>query len=208
MRKRRTLGYQNKVYSFRRSVLLKPWSNPTDNNPTEQTSPIISNQVVSGNITFGHMRFRLTDLAGNTDFTNLYERYKITGVKLKFIPIIGTSRDATTSTVMSPIALAINRSALNLNTDDKTFDQLLENQDVKVMSSMRQFNLYVPYPKFYSPADGITQAQEKGGWLNTKAPAVHHFGVQWAYQSTTTSTSDRTAFRVVATYYVKCANPQ
>lgn len=207
--KRKALSRQGKVYSFKRCVQLAPYG-IVDGNPVVQPAgTIISNWVGTGRYNFGHFRFKLNDLPGNTDFTNLYERYKITGVKLKFIPVTATDTPLANGTnYLSPLAVAINRGAIIVAADDRTFDQLLENQDVRIFSTMKPFSMYIPYPKFYSPADGITTAQTGGGWLNSKSPAVHHFGLNYAWQNTTATEANQCAFRIIATYFVKCANPQ
>lgn len=206
--RRKALTRQGKVYSFRRTVALTPCA-IVAGVPTYQTGGVpVSNLVNAGIYNFGHFRFKLNDLPGSTDFTNLYERYKITGVKLKFIPVVATESSVGNGNPISPIALAINRGAITVASDDRTFDQLLENQDVRIMSTMKPFNVYIPYPKFYAPADGVTAAQEKGGWLNCKHPEIDHTGFNFAFQNTTTNGDTQTQWRVFATYYVKCANPQ
>lgn len=207
--KRMALSRQGKVYSFKRNVAVAPWA-IVDGNPVVQPNgTYISNASVAGNYGFGHFRFRLSDLPSATDFTNLYERYKITGVKLRFVPVASTeSSIGSASTFMSPLAIAINRGAITTTADDRTFDQLMENQDVRIFTTLKPFNVYIPYPKFYAPADGITTAQEKGGWLNSKTATVHHFGLNYAWQQTVATTANQCAFRVIATYYMKCANPQ
>lgn len=203
------LSRQNKVYSFKRTVALTPCA-IVDNVPTYQPNGVtISNLVVAGNYNLGHFRFKLDDLPGVADFTNLYERYKISGVKLKFIPIQATEHGAgTNGQSISPLAICINRGAITTTADDRSFDGLLENQDVKIFSTLKPFNVYIPYPKFYAPADGITAAQEKSGWLNSKHAAVDHTGLNWAFQSTVAAAANATSWRVFATYYIKCANPQ
>lgn len=209
VRARRSLGSQNKVYSFKRSVALAPWAN-IDDAPVQQASTFITNHAAVGNYQFGYFKFRLADLPNFTDFTNLYERYKIVGVKLRFIPVKGDNSElnSTGGAYMSPLAVAINRSAIQLTADDRTFNELVETQDCRVYDSRKGFNMYIPYPKFYAPADGFTTAQEKSGWIRSGEANIHHFGLQYAFQISSLSAANATAFSVIATYYIKAANPQ
>lgn len=202
----RRLGNQNKVYSFKRHCALSYWNNVADV-PTRRVS-FISNSSTQNQ--FGYFTFRLDDLNNYADFTGLYEKYKITGVKLKFIPTRGDGADVNLLTPFSPmslLAIAINRGSTNTTALERTFDQILEQQDARIYSTQKPFSIYIPYPKFYAPADGLTVAQEKSGWLQSRHPDVDHYGLQFAWQFQQPDASS-CQFRVFATYYIKCANPQ
>lgn len=204
---RRTLGSQSRVYSFKRSVVLTPWANINDVPTQQTTTSSITNNNGVGNYQFGYFKFKLNDLPNSTDFTNLYERYKIIGVKLRFIPQKGDGAEVGTNAYMSPLAIAVNRGNISLTADDRTFANLLETQDARIYSTQKPFSVYIPYPKFYAPGDGITQAQEKSGWLQKSASAVHHFGLQYAWQFSAAAAVS-SSMTVIGTYYVKAANPQ
>lgn len=203
---RKSLSSQSKTYSFKRHCALAFWNNVADV-PTRRVTFITNSNLQPQ---FGYFTFQLQDLLNSADFTNLYAKYKITGVKLKFIPTRGDGADVsapTTSGVMCSLAIAINRGATTLTAQERTFDQILEQQDARIYSTQKPFSIYIPYPKFYAPADGLTVAQEKSGWLQSRHPEVDHYGVQFAWQF---QANDQVAsqFRVFATMYVKCANPQ
>lgn len=200
------LSSQSLVYTFKRTCALAFWNN-VNNVPTRRVT-FITNSNLQPNL--GYFTFQLQDVNNSTDFTNLFQRYKITGVKLRFIPTRGDGADVSapvTSGVMCPLAIAINRGATTLTAQERNFDQIMEQQDARIYSTNKPFSIYVPSPKFYAPADGLTQAQEKSGWLQNAHPEVDHYGLQFAWQF---PANDQTAcqFRVFATYYLKMSNPQ
>lgn len=200
---------QGKIYAFKRTCELRPF-NYSAGIWVQQPSNVISND---GGLLYyrGIFKFKLDDLPGYSDFTNLYENFRITGVRLRFLPYIGTesSAPASTSSLMSPLALCIDRGANDALGVNPNFSQLLENQDVKIRSSYKPFSLYVPYPKAHTPADGVTQTVLTSPWLDSEVngQVVDHHGVKFCFQENT-STDRSVSYRVYATYYIKCRAPQ
>lgn len=193
----------SKIYSFKRTCELKAFSGSTN----FSDNAIYDN---TGRYT-GNFRFSLDDLPNYLDFANLFNQYKITGVKLKFIPVAGTESTVAAPGLsvpqLNPLAICITRGALNLA---PTFSQMMQQQDVKVMSSNRPFTLWVSKPQAYAPADSITQAVMINPWIDAGVTqAVHHYGVQYCFESNTGSgTTTSVAYRVFATYYIKCKAPE
>ena len=191
---------QGQVYNFKRTVQLTPYSGATP-----FTTNIVRNDSSLGQ---GIVKCALSDLNGYTDFTNLFEQFKMTAIKLSFYPYIGDSANVSTTGSgagnMSPLAYAVNRSN---STTNPTFAQLMEDQDVKVVSSQKPFSVWINAPKFYAPADGLTIAQEKTGWLSSTDQGfnVHHYGLRFAFDQI--QTTAQVGFRVFATYYLSCKNP-
>lgn len=207
---RKTALTQGKIYSFKRMCALKPyyfngtaWVQAADN--------VITNDSAYAYFA-GHMRFRLNDLPNATDFTTLYEQFKITGVKLTFIPWIGTESSDSTGYRTAALAVAIDRGANDLNLASPSFTSLLEQQDCKLLSTGggRPFKMWVSTPTFHTSADALTQATYKAGWLDSERTGsrdVDFHGLVYSFQQNV-STATSCAFKVYATYYVKCRNPQ
>lgn len=207
---RKTKLPQGKVYSFKRTCALSPWYFD-GNGWVIGTSNLISNSAASQGIS-GIFKFRLEDVPNPTDFTMLFEQFKITGVKLRFIPMIGTesSGGATALAYTETLAYAIDRGANDQVFFSPSMNTLMENQDVKLRNSQRPFSIWIGTPTFHQPADGLAQGAYKSGWLDgeiNSARQVDFHGLKWAFPSTRT---DATScwFRVYATYYIKCRNPQ
>lgn len=98
----------------------------------------------------GVMKFQLNDVIKHGDFTALYDRYKITGVKVTFIPLmnqgyVGQSSSGNTNSATIPTityAIDYDDSALPLSSM-----QLLEKMDSKVRRLDRPFSIYIKSPK-------------------------------------------------------------
>lgn len=202
---------QKKVYAFKRTCELYPY-HLVDGSWAKQTANVVTSDATSPNYQDGIFKFALQDLPNYTDFTNLYENFRITGVRVQFIPMIGTSSDTATSTaytIMEPMALCIDRGANDQIGSNVSFTQLLENQDCKLRSSFKPFSIYIAYPKAHTPADGVSQTVLTSPWLDTEVngQVVDHHGLKFAFQ-TAVPAGRHTTFRVYATYYIKCRAPQ
>lgn len=201
---------QGKIYAFKRTCECYPY-HFTDGSWVKQNDNYVTND--SSNLSFGNgiFKFKLNDLPGYTDFTNLYENFKLTGVRLRFLPNIGTSSDGATasSTIMEPLALCIDRGANDNIAANPSFTSLLENQDCKIRSSYKPFSIYIAYPKAHTPADGVTQTVLTSPWLDTEVngEVVEHHGLKFDFQAAA-PTQRSVWFRVYATYYLKCRAPQ
>lgn len=201
---------QGKIYAFKRTCECYPY-HYTNGSWVKQSSNEITNYSGALPSGTGIFKFALQDLPGYTDFTNLYENFRITGVKLRFLPTIGTESDAANAntTVMEPLALCIDRGANDAIGANPSFSSLLENQDVMIRSSYKPFSIYIAYPKAHTPADGVTQTVLTSPWLDTEVngQVVDHHGLKFDFQAA--SILERSVwFRVYATYYLKCRAPQ
>lgn len=207
---RRAMKYSSgKIYSFRRTCELSPY-NYQDGIWVRASSNAVNNDAAQLRYR-GIFKFKLDDLPGYTDFLNLYENFRITGVRLRFLPYLGTeaTAPATTGTVMSPLALCIDRGANDAIGVNPNFTDLLQNQDVKIKSSYKPFSIYIAYPKAHMPADGVTQTVLTSPWLDSEVngQVVDHHGLKFCFQENT-SVDRQVSFRVYATYYIKCRAPQ
>lgn len=204
---------QNKIYSFKRTFAIKPYF-VYDTSIVQKTDNFISN-LPDGATTSrkGHFHFKLSDLSNYTDFTELFEKYRISGVKLKFIPVTGFDSDVSSSKAVCPFAYAIKRSAITVTGEQETFDELMEHQDVKITMGNRPFSVYIKNPMMYAPASNITNVLEVNNWISTRNPGtvssnadVPHWGLSYAFAFEGTS-NNNTSYGVYATFYVQCKNP-
>lgn len=200
---------QGKIYKFKRTCQMLPhyWDGSAW---SQYAANVISNSVTAASIS-GIFKFRLEDVPNATDFTQLYEQFKITGVKLLFIPFLGTESSDTATLRTETMALAIDRGANDQAVVNPSFNSLLENQDVKLRNSQKPFKLWIGTPTFHQPADGLAQgAYNNSGWLDgeiVSARNVDYHGVKWAFPASRTE-AQSLQFRVFATYYISCRNPQ
>lgn len=199
---------QGKLYKFKRTCQMLPhyWDGSSW---SQYSANVISNSVTAASIS-GIFKFRLEDLPNPTDFTQLYEQFKITGVKLVFIPFLGTESSDTATLRTETMALCIDRGANDQAVVNPSFNSLLENQDVKLRNSQKLFKLWIGTPTFHQPADGLAQGSYKSGWLDSEIVSsrnVDYHGVKWAFPASRTE-AQSLQFRVFATYYISCRNPQ
>lgn len=204
---------QGKIYAFKRTCQLKPfrWDSSLLIWTSEGLDSTISSSSTGLNSS-GIFKFRLADLPGYNDFLNLYEQYKITGVKLRFVPRIGTesTAPASTATVMAPLAYCIDRGANDQVGGPITFSSLMENQDVRIVSSLRPFNIWIGQVTTHNSADSQVQVAYQRSWLDTQVSnsfIVDHHGLKFSFAETSDA-NRQVSFSVFATYYVKCRNPQ
>lgn len=187
----------SKIYSFKRTCQCLSY----DATATQRVSNEITDHT---NLASGFYKFALNDVGGYTDFTNLFEKYKITGVKLKFIPTLGTNALAGGSNALRPIAIAVDRSVMSTT---PTFVSLMEDADTKVRSGMKPFSVWISKPTAYTTIDGSSPAAMlTNSWLDTANATVHHFGVKYAFDGSQGTVT--TAYKVFATLYIKCKGVQ
>lgn len=207
---------QNKVYSFKRSVAIKPYF-VYETSIVQKANNLISDMPASATTNkSGHFHFKLSDLSNYTDFTELFEKYRISGVKLKFVPATGNSSDVNstnTYNAMKPLAVAIKTSAVTVTGEQETFDELMEHQDVKLRNGYKPFSIYIKNPKMYAPASNVTNVLEVNNWISTRNPGtvannadIPHWGLSYSFLSD--GTNDHfTSYYVFATFYIQCMNP-
>lgn len=202
---------QGKLYKFKRTCQIRPWYfNGADwvQNPFN----IITNDVAAAFIA-GIFKFKLEDLPNYQDFSQLYEQFKITGVSIRFIPYIGTENSSVTGQSRTDtLALCIDRGANDQINASPSFNSLLENQDVKLRNTQRPFKIWVGSPVVHTGADAQLQVLNRASpWLDsdviTRSAIVDHHGVKFSFPGNLPS-EQSAYFKVYATYYLTCRNPQ
>lgn len=122
--------------------------------------------------------YALNGIPNHTEFTALYDQYKITGVKLKFVPR-GNSSDINTG---APISSLITVTDTDDTAVPSSIDQLTQYQSMKMTRSTQQQVRYWK-PKFNvatvnTLALGINGKMNTTGWLDVTDDAVQHFGIK------------------------------
>lgn len=140
--------------------------------------------------TFTHssMEFKLSDLPGYQEFTNLFDQYKICGIKAKFV-----YDKSSALTLMAPTeltdTLAFYGSLPNLYTvidyNDKTVlstqGQYLEYQNCHINRMDKPTKRYFKPKISYEITSGITSgyaAGNKNPWVDSNYPDVRHYGLK------------------------------
>jgi len=153
-------------------------------------------------IVYGTFIFRLDDLPNVTEFTNLFQEYKINAVKLRFVP---SYNDSTSG------AVAANRLPIfHMVKDDDdiapptTVDQLYQYDSYQMRRTDKPFTMYIR-PKALGLAYrvGVTSGQMpgKGGWMSCDTADVPYYGLKWASDLGAVNTA--VSMKVFATYYIQ-----
>ena len=142
--------------------------------------------------------FSLQDVPGYTDFSGLFDFYKITGIRFKAIPYLQADSNSVGTTNNSgnpPIFYAVDTNDGNVPV---SVNSVLEYQDHKIATVWKGFTIYFK-PKF----SDATQAQ-RGGWVSTNNVTLDWYGLKVAIPPTVTNTK----FYVVITFYIACKDPK
>lgn len=162
--------------------------------------------VVDGSSTESHgvFYFSLSDLQNYTEFQNLFDYYKITGIKMKWYPRIniGSTTEVTANYVMpSPLVLAVDQN------DGTAVDYtgLIQYENAKTYSEYKPIKIYFK-PKTYSSGD----SQIGSNWLASDSGyAQVYYGLKWGtFPHAAGSSTTSRVWDIAITYYIKCKHPK
>lgn len=142
--------------------------------------------------------FSLQDIPGYTDFSGLFDYYKISGIRFKAMPYLQTDSNSVGTTNNAgnvPVFYAVDT---NDGSVPVSVNSVLEYQDHKIGSTFKGFTIYFK-PKF----SDATQAQ-RGGWVSTNNVTLDWYGLKVAIPPTVSSAK----FYIVITFYIACKDPK
>lgn len=167
------------------------------------TSP--SSDNLTGCIQFGWSHtFRLKNVVSSTDLQNLFDRYKIIGIKYK-IMFQNNSSSTTGSSVLPVIHYATDY-------DDSNNGSSVESVSVKSNCKMRvlgntQMISYYFKPKVQAQIfQGVTSAYapREVEWINTDYDDVPHYGLKVWMNGVYATAINACVFTVEPVYYLAC----
>lgn len=159
-------GIGQPVQYFKRTVWLPGW-----------------NTTTAGTNSFTGLNFRLSQLPNITDFTNLYDQYKICGVKVEVIPQYDNAQVNAT-----PVAIVTQNFHVTDYDDSTTppnMDALMQHQDVKRVPSTRIIKKFIK-PCFATQIfnTGITSTYgARRGWIDCATPDTEHYGMKFGFSA-------------------------
>lgn len=128
--------------------------------------------------------FSLADLPDYTDFTNLYDAYKIKGVAIKLTPVYNSSTGnqiAAASTISGLLhlvndyddndALAASEVGVNILRQFPAFKTI-------TMQSSRTIKRYIKPHCVISGFGGAGNLEGRNRWIDCNSPYVQHFGIK------------------------------
>lgn len=186
--------------------------------PTYADNTAWGNSVLSGTYFNGFaMVNRLNALENAQDFTGLFDRYKLNGVKVTFLNQISEAT-AGGAQVLPLLTYAVDYDDLSPPTES----QMRQKQNVKrkVLSANRPVSIYFKPKRVMPAADpsgvvnaGLTNSVvTNAGWTNCDFPQVTHGGLKFylsnLYGGLPATTTVQSQIDIVVQYYFSCRDPQ
>lgn len=185
MRMYKRVSLYKKPVSIKRSLVL--------------TSTVINNQFQGNGIAF-----KLSDIPNVNDIINLFDYYKIVGVKLKFI-YSHNSSDAGATFGIPNLVYTYDYDDANLPLNE---DALLERNTTKIRRMDKPISMFIR-PKINNEIynNGVTSgyALQKGTnpYIDCNNSSVNHFGLKYGIVLNAAQTANG-ILKLYATYYIKC----
>lgn len=154
------------------------------------------------------LNFALSDLPNSSDFTNLFDFYRICAVKLQFI-FQSNNQDTGSNTILSiPVMHYIADYDDSIGFANE--NQALEKEGVKTRRIDKPFQYYlVPRVSNETYNNGITTGYSLGRkkqWIDSNSSGIAHFGLKaWVSSGVNTITGQ---LKIYATYYLQFKGAQ
>jgi hypothetical protein len=149
--------------------------------------------------TLGALKFVLTQLPSYTEFTTLFDQYRIARMEYTFLPYftIGTP-----SAYAPFIATAVDYDD---GTAPASFAAIQQYENSRVISAYNKFSVsYQPHIAIAAYSGAFTSyANNRAGWIDSASTAVEHYGVKWVIGQCSGSAQ---SFRVVGRVIIQTKN--
>lgn len=147
--------------------------------------------------------FSLNQLPNSSDFTNLFDKYRIQGVKLRLLPNITDNNTGNANTLNIP------RTHYCWDYDDYTapssLNSMLERDNVKIIQGNQVINTFsrpkVQMAMYNSATTSGYGDAIKGQWIDCTNDAVPHYGFKMWCDTDAVSTQV-VRYKVYATFYL------
>lgn len=151
--------------------------------------------------TFQAFNFSLDDLPSYTEFTALYDMYKINAVKVSFLPQM--TENISLTSVNNPHAYTRFFSAIDYNdsTAPSSIDELRQYQTCKYTPILRPHKRYIYKPKILDSSN-----TSRSPWIATSSPSTNYFGLKIAVENMNSTTTTSMDYVIEAKYYVSFKN--
>lgn len=152
----------------------------------------------------GAATFRLTDVFGTTEFTSLFEYFRLNCVVLKFYPdwYLGTATTGGTSLTTSMPQLHVVWDYNDGN--PQNILSMNEFQTYKTYRFNRMYSFKI-YPKvsteIYQSAALTGYGLGKKQWIHTTSPSIPHYGFKFGIDNYNQSANQVVSFKIRAFYY-------
>jgi len=154
----------------------------------------------------GVITFVLDQLQNYTEFTALFDFYRIKGIKMKWYPRINVNdtRNIVDSYITPPpLVLVVDQN----DATSEAYTALIQYENAKTYSEYKPIKIY-----FRPKAQNTSNAMLKSDWISTDSSgdSVVYNALKWAsfpYTAAGSNVADPT-WDVAITYYVQCKQPK
>lgn len=156
-----------------------------------------------GSITnsYAAYNFSLSDLPNYTEFTALYDMYKINCVKMVFIPQMDTN--VSLSTVNNPYASSRFFSVIDYNdgTAPLTIDELREYHTCKFTPILKTHKRVIYKPKILD-----SSSYSISPWMSTASPSTNYYGLKVGVEAMSSFVTTSFNYNIEAKFYMSFKN--
>lgn len=151
--------------------------------------------------TLGAINFSLIDLPNYTEFTALYDMYKINAVKITFLPQM--TENISASSVNNPLASTRFFSAIDYNdsTAPTTIDEVRQYQNAKMTPILKVHTRYIYKPKILDSGSFTLTP-----WISTTSPSNNYFGLKYGIEQMQSTVSTAMEYKIECKFYLSFRN--
>jgi len=147
---------------------------------------------------FGALSFQLSSVVNSTEFTTLFDQYRISYVEVVFIPISAVAS-------VAPLVSVIDY-------DDASVPSAVSDlwqYSTACYTAAGHTHIRRLHPRFdfaaYSGAFTSYALAPYGTWVDVASPSVQYYGVKWALSATTGGTATA-VYNIQVNYHIQCRN--
>lgn len=159
----------------------------------------------------GSFTFKLSDVPNVTEFTSLFDKYRITGIRAEWIPrtnVLAINNLSSSLTSIPPLITVVDY-------DDATaqsYNELFQYENAKVHNEFKPFKLYfkpmVAVATYQGTFTGYGSSRKM--WLDCASDDIEYYSLKWAslpYSAGNNPTVDP-SWDIVFTYYMQFKYPR
>jgi hypothetical protein len=160
---------------------------------------------VTNGVTTGALVFALSDLPSPTDFTSLFDQYRIKQVRVEFLP-------ETTAFGLSTTAIALPYVLTAIDYDDGTpvSTSAIQQYGTCQTSPYTEYFQRILNPRAalaaYSGAFTSYAQSPPGQWMDSNSPGIQYYGLKWATTPVTVVSGTYDVMSIVCHYTIQCRN--
>lgn len=151
----------------------------------------------TGTETFGSLSFALNDVPGYTEFTGMFDQYKICAVKVMIIPMYNVAQ-GTVSTNLNYYRF-ISAIDYNDSTAPTSLNDLRQYKTCKVTARTKM------HKRYFRPRVDLDNDYQNPGtvqpWVNSDKPSAAYQALKYGFEHNSGGTTQ--VYRVECVYYMK-----